>query len=714
MVIISGYYAAGIVSKQIDSYGNEVISVSANTVDSYLTEFCITLDYVSIYIEKLYSDGANPERMKREIEDWTDWILAKNKTGIMINFYCYVNDTFIDGKKRTATTDNFTQNPWYKGARENNGEVFFSEPHIDYETGSRIITVSKLLFDKNNEAFGAAAIDVFLSEIADHVKNMSFLGSGFGILLDSNRRYIMVPEEELIGTSLGSVNEDRGEFTEMSALLAAGEELIAFQFTRYNGEPAIAFIKQLFNGWYIGFVSPRHVYYNEVYFMRFVLSVAGAVSVIILCTILAYMHVRVSRSDKTNKMKSSFLAKMSHEMRTPMNVILGMSEYLQNEPLNGQQMDYVNDINSSASSFLSLIDDLLNMSNIESGETASVHGDKNSEEINKINIEYTLFAPTAKILVVDDNELNIKTAIALFSLSSIIPRTVFSGREAIELFKKENFDIVFMDQMMPEMDGIEVTRQIRAWEKENIDKREPARTPIIALTANTIEGVKEMFLSSGFDGYISKPVAANELKKNLVEWLPAEKVKLTEKPIVKKRKGKSDNIFDMEFNKKLQLLFAKRNQNFFEEITKALQEHDIKLAHRMSHTLKSSAALLGKTTLQHIAADIDQHLNDGKNLVTEEQMKILETELNVVLLEFAPLLNEVSPKTKVQTKSLDVTAVRELVEKLEPLIEMGNPESMKHIDSLRKIPQTEKLIEQIEDFDFEDALASLAELKERY
>jgi CheY-like chemotaxis protein len=717
MVIISQNFAADIVSKHIASYGSEVVAVSANTVDSYLTEFCITLDYVSIYIEKLYSDGADIERMKREIAEWTDWIQAKDRAGTMINFYCYVNDTFIDGNKLTAERNDFTQKlpSWHQGAYENYGDIFFSEPYIDYETGERIITVSKALFDKDNKTFGLAAIDVFLSEIMNHIKNMSFLGSGFGLLLDSNRRYLIVPEEQFIGVSMESVNDGRGGFAEMAALLAAGEEITAFQYTRYNGEPGIAFIKQLFNGWYIGLVSPRHVYYKEVYFMRFVLSAAGAVSVIILCTILAYMHIRVNRSDKNSRLKSSFLAKMSHEMRTPMNVILGMSEYLQNEPLNTQQMDYINDINSSASSFLSLIDDLLNISNIESEKAHLTEQiPENKDEIKKSHIEYTLFAPTAKILVVDDNELNIKTAMALFSLSSIIPRTVSSGREAIELIKKENFDIIFMDQMMPEMDGIETTKHIRAWEKENTDWKKSAKTPIIALTANTIEGVKEMFLTSGFDGYISKPVAASELKKILVEWLPGEKVKLTERLHAKKRTGKRNNIFDKEFSKKLRLLFAKRNLNFFDEITKALKEHDITLAHRMSHTLKSNAALLGKTTLQHIAAEIDRNLSDGKNLVTEEQLRILETELNVVLVEFAPLLNEVPPKTEVKTKSLNITAIRKLIEKLEPLIEMGNPESTDFIDSLRQIPQTEKLIEQIEDFDFEEALATLAELKEKY
>jgi CheY-like chemotaxis protein len=714
MVIISGNFAADIVSKHIASYGSEVVSVSARNVDSYLTGFCITLEYVSIFIEGLYSGGADTERIKREVEEWAEWIRIQNRFGTMINIYCYVNDTFIDGNKWAPARDYIVpqQQQWYTGAYKNYGEIFFSEQDIDYRTGRRIISVSKVMFDDNNETFGVVAIDVFLSEIANHVRNMSFLGGGFGVLLDSDRRYLILPEEEFIGVKLESVNEGKGDHMEVAALLAAGEELIAYKYTRHNGDTGILFMKQLFNGWYIGFVSPYHIYYNEVYLMRFILICAGLISVILICSVLTYMHIRVKRSDETNRMKSSFLAKMSHEMRTPINAILGMSEYLQHEQLNMKQMDFINDINYSASSFLSLIDDLLDMSKIEVKEiTPSPVHITAEKETEKPRDKYTISAPSARVLVVDDNELNLKTITALLNLVNIIPKTVITGREAIELIKKENYDIIFMDQMMPEMDGIETTQHIRAWERENISRKKADRIPIIAFTANTVEGAREMFLASGFDEYMPKPVKLSELKKCLIEWLPEEKVKIIEKPSA--LKNLEENLFDTDLQKKLQLSFLKTNRNFYGEIVTALQENDIALAYRLSHTLKSSAALLGKTALQNIAASIEYRLKDGENLVTEEQLGILENELNIVLNEFTPLLDEAQTKTQTQSQPLDIESARELINKLEPFIEMGSPESMKLIDSLRRIPQAEKLIEQIEDFDFQDALVTLMKLKEK-
>jgi len=167
-----------------------------------------------------------------------------------------------------------------------------------------------------------------------------------------------------------------------------------------------------------------------------------------------------------------------------------------------------------------------------------------------------------------------------------------------------------------------------------------------------------------------------------------------------------------ELEKKIQTIFVNSYQHLFEDITKSLQEQDIALAHRHIHSLKSNAAQLGKVSLQHIAAEIECNLKDGKNLVTKEQLNSLENELTAVLNEYAPLLKETKQKT-VQTRSLNIDAAKELIKKLEPLIEMGCPESTNFIDSLSQIPGTEKLIKQIDNFDFESAAVTLAELKEK-
>jgi CheY-like chemotaxis protein len=133
----------------------------------------------------------------------------------------------------------------------------------------------------------------------------------------------------------------------------------------------------------------------------------------------------------------------------------------------------------------------------------------------------SMFAPKANILVVDDNEFNLRVASGLLYLHKINAQTVDNGQEAIGLVQKNEYDIVFMDHMMPEMDGIETTARIRALGGKFKDM------PIIALTANAIAGAREMFLANGFSSFISKPIDAHELDEILIEWLPPEKIEYT-------------------------------------------------------------------------------------------------------------------------------------------------------------------------------------------
>ncbi|MDR0998734.1 MAG: response regulator [Treponema sp.] len=127
-------------------------------------------------------------------------------------------------------------------------------------------------------------------------------------------------------------------------------------------------------------------------------------------------------------------------------------------------------------------------------------------------IEFT--APDARVLLVDDIEINLEVAAFLLSAYDISPDMAKSGLEAIELAGKKGYDLVLMDHMMPEMDGIEATRRIRAmggpW----------AALPVIALTANAVSGAREMFLSKGFSGFLSKPMDADALGACLLKWLP--------------------------------------------------------------------------------------------------------------------------------------------------------------------------------------------------
>jgi len=147
--------------------------------------------------------------------------------------------------------------------------------------------------------------------------------------------------------------------------------------------------------------------------------------------------------------------------------------------------------------------------------------------------------PNARFLIVDDIATNLKVAEGLMAPYNAKIDTCLSGAEAIEFVKRNKYDIIFMDHMMPEMDGIEATAIIRAWEKEQQEKNSsssftegetrsdnsnlPAQITIIALTANAVVGMKEMFIKKGFNDFISKPIDVSKLDEILDRWIPKEK-----------------------------------------------------------------------------------------------------------------------------------------------------------------------------------------------
>ncbi|MCH5349453.1 MAG: response regulator, partial [Oscillospiraceae bacterium] len=129
--------------------------------------------------------------------------------------------------------------------------------------------------------------------------------------------------------------------------------------------------------------------------------------------------------------------------------------------------------------------------------------------------ELTIYAPDARVLVVDDNKVNLNVTSHILSSYGIKPDLAESGRAAIDKINSNYYDLVFMDHMMPGMDGVETTGLIRSQ-----GDAYTSELPIVALTANAVDGAKEMFLNSGLNDFISKPIQINRLEEILKEWLP--------------------------------------------------------------------------------------------------------------------------------------------------------------------------------------------------
>jgi PAS domain S-box-containing protein len=123
-------------------------------------------------------------------------------------------------------------------------------------------------------------------------------------------------------------------------------------------------------------------------------------------------------------------------------------------------------------------------------------------------------APAVKVLLADDIEINLEIASFMLNAFEITPDTAKNGAEALEKAKNKDYDLILMDHMMPEMDGVESAKLIRVSGGKN------AGVPIVALTANAVSGAREMFLSNGFNDLLSKPMDSKALAETLLRWLP--------------------------------------------------------------------------------------------------------------------------------------------------------------------------------------------------
>ncbi|MGN0553858.1 MAG: ATP-binding protein, partial [Oscillospiraceae bacterium] len=142
------------------------------------------------------------------------------------------------------------------------------------------------------------------------------------------------------------------------------------------------------------------------------------------------------------------------------------------------------------------------------------------EAVSKKQAEYkeSFIAPDARVLVVDDNEMNLAVVKALLKKTQVQVTVCMSGKECLEITAKESFDIILLDHMMPEMDGIETLKRLKTGENKC------SSVPIIALTANAIVGAKAEYLNAGFADYLSKPIEGGSLEKMLLKYIPESKV----------------------------------------------------------------------------------------------------------------------------------------------------------------------------------------------
>jgi signal transduction histidine kinase/CheY-like chemotaxis protein len=255
-------------------------------------------------------------------------------------------------------------------------------------------------------------------------------------------------------------------------------------------------------------------------------------------------------------------------------------------------------------------------------------------QTKRVKIHFT--APSAHILIVDDIATNLRVAKELMNPYNMNIHTCSSGTEAVQLVRQNRYDLVFMDHMMPGMDGIEATAKIRNLENGDGYYR---TLPIVALTANAVSGQREIFLKSGINDFLAKPIDIQKLDDILGKWLPEEKRAEVSRRQEDAKMEKAELVIagvDIEtglrnmggsLNVYIDILadFCRDTESLAAALTQALKKGDIKLYTTLVHGVKGTARSIGALETGESAAWLEKAAEtESRDIIFEKNAELLE------------------------------------------------------------------------------------------
>lgn len=355
---------------------------------------------------------------------------------------------------------------------------------------------------------------------------------------------------------------------------------------------------------------------------------------------------------------------------------------------------------------------------------------KNMESRSLLS-ETTFFAPNASVLVVDDNVVNLKVISALLECYHIECETATSGQLALTLLETGNrFDLIFMDHMMPGMDGLETTALIRSSEKAYHE------VPIVALTANTVNDAKKMFLENGMSDYLTKPIDSSRLHTVLECWLPKDKIEYVSETAEEITGQMQSQAFSQFFchidhldwkkglancrgNEKIYIsvLEAFSNTTSFNAMETAYDNATIFRYVIEVHGIKSAARNIGATVLADLAEDMEAagKQNDSLYLKNHHEVFLMQYETLVFQLQQAV---KIYRQTTLIQKKVEISPEK-AKKMISSFLEVCENMSINGADNLAQEWETchysqEKVMELVEtaityiaDFEFEEAIERL-------
>ncbi len=353
-----------------------------------------------------------------------------------------------------------------------------------------------------------------------------------------------------------------------------------------------------------------------------------------------------------------------------------------------------------------------------------------------------VFFKEAKILLVEDNEMNQELTVSLLNSVGLTTMVAKNGKIALELLKKDAFDLVLMDIQMPVMNGLDATAEIRKRPDEYFKK-----VPIIAMSARAFQKDKDDCLKAGMNSYIAKPIDPKLMFAELAKYLPvAEKTSIVQTSNEPEAEPTSSDDSTVSLFQKVRhfdaaagLYHSNDNRNLYfkilqgfvrdydgkvQKLRTAFENSEFEELTRNIHTIKGLCGTIGSyhvQTLGHILENslLKKERNYTDFMAFEKALEELLDDLKIVMQNIA----EEQANAAVIIKHIDPEATKKLmtaIEELKPAVESCSSTLCKRIlDSLEEIMFTQeqekilqKLHNQVEDYDFTEAAASLKRLEE--
>ena len=382
MAVITFFFVGNIVRGYLAKEAGNTLSYMESRIATDLLEAETVLQTVSQSILVMILRGSSADVIKEHMLEVTGYLSSSEArvsglNGIYGFFYCF-GDMFIDGSGWEPPEDYAArERPWYTAALDAGGGIAATTPYLSLFPGEPVVSYSRLIYDTAGKPLGVISLDISLDKMAEYVVHTRLTEGGYGILVSNALELIAAPSKKDLGRHISAL-----PYTGIPVAvnqLEKGADIFEHIITDASLESDFVLsTRRIKNGWHIGILTPIDKYYQQVTDMRLFIAAFGAAFAFALSLVLLRIARAKQKADEesleaktASKAKDDFLATMSHEMRTPLNAIIGLSEIeMQNHDAYGlpeASRDNIRQIHRSGTTLLEIVNDILDISKIEAG-----------------------------------------------------------------------------------------------------------------------------------------------------------------------------------------------------------------------------------------------------------------------------------------------------------------------------------------------------------